>query len=568
MSGSAPPPFKVPGHEWDPVRKRFFKSQPAAQPQHIPGPRGAGSSASGTGLSSKRNRRGRGRGRDDAPPSPSPNQAQEWRDHASRTREALRHRLGIAARPGMAGSMASLRSAGRLTLHESTRRLANPARHIASRLSLSHRVSLPFLGAPTADSAINHLALGEDAGCLYASSRTSTYRVDLIPLDHPGADSRPYFSLVWHEGGASVVVDARCPRPGFRKQTLHSRQAGCQIQIGMDRGSPHVYLRSGSKDMRTPHVLPCAELGLAYGIGPVVMVGSIREEKTFTLSDARRLGSDAMCVCFATDTRVYAGLRSGRVVGFDVGRTDQRDAPPRGSHDAGFEELAQGAGSVTHVVGVGESELLVAWTTGEQMRLVDLVTKQTKVSFVGHVNSYTFNLALAVDAHHRLVACAGQDDQVRIWSLDDPEPLSSSSSSSSGSGGDANPNLGQDGSRIDGHSARASSDAAAEAQPEQGRRLHGFRWNNGAAERVGALQWTPRFDDLVVARQQAFTTSSSAAGPNRRRVIGGGGGGGGGHSRAQEGLDDDDDDDDFLATLSHGPPALIVAAGDQLYFYE
>lgn len=42
--------------------------------------------------------------------------------------------------------------------------------------------------------------------------------------------------------------------------------------------------------------------------------------------------------------------------------------------------------------------------------------------YSGHRNSYMFDLGICVDEKNRLLACAGDDCRIRVWSLDDDAP--------------------------------------------------------------------------------------------------------------------------------------------------
>lgn len=45
------------------------------------------------------------------------------------------------------------------------------------------------------------------------------------------------------------------------------------------------------------------------------------------------------------------------------------------------------------------------------------------MEFFGHVNSWTLHPCMTIDVRLRVIAFAGQDHRVRLWSLDNPYPL-------------------------------------------------------------------------------------------------------------------------------------------------
>ncbi len=59
--------------------------------------------------------------------------------------------------------------------------------------------------------------------------------------------------------------------------------------------------------------------------------------------------------------------------------------------------------------------------------MVDISASKVIRRFRGHVNSYDFRLGFAIDADLRLLALAGLDRKVRVWSLDSALPLGTAS---------------------------------------------------------------------------------------------------------------------------------------------
>lgn len=111
---------------------------------------------------------------------------------------------------------------------------------------------------------------------------------------------------------------------------------------------------------------------------------------------------------------LYAGLRSGVVTAWSLTSNALTAA----------RTVLVGHGSVTNLAAPSSRELLVVRITGE----VSLVTPagDTIRTFDGHVNSYHFDLGFALDTETRVMALAGLDGRVRVWSLDLPTPFKAS----------------------------------------------------------------------------------------------------------------------------------------------
>lgn len=133
--------------------------------------------------------------------------------------------------------------------------------------------------------------------------------------------------------------------------------------------------------------------------------------------------SDVMAVALElSGEKVFIGTRSGLVMVWQWRSTRQ----PRNSfRREEARTLLEGEGSVTNLEIVSSDELIVARING-QVQLVDTTTCQVKQQFRGHVNSYAFDLGFAVEGGLRLMALAGLDRRVRVWSLDSPLPLGTS----------------------------------------------------------------------------------------------------------------------------------------------
>ncbi|KAN0063538.1 hypothetical protein ACQY0O_003985 [Thecaphora frezii] len=513
MAGSAPP-FHVPGHEWDPIKKRFFKSNPSASSSNPSSSSGASASRSSSSRSSVRHACS---SRKSA--SAAATQAQRRRrEEADKAQLALRQRLGIVSGPNLHASVAALKSARRLTFQEASR-LSYPAREIASRLSLRRSVAAisSFAGV---ENSIDEIVHGLEPGILFISSASEVQRIDLLPPQRRESEWAPQ----WRPG----IQPQGVPRDySLNGRTNVAGRTGTMIHVattgrGVDflwrtkkasslAGVPWEYeFRTYSSKIKGD--LLCSALWEGKGQGEdgkvrhVCGVGThvlVCQGSTIGGLQEFRGKSDVMCVCFASETRIFVGQRSGRVVQLDV-PSDQRPGAKVYRLDEVIEEVAHEEGSVTNVTSVSDAEVVVAWTTGKLL-LLDVATRQIKRSFEGHVNSYTFDLKLAIDVDRRLLALSGQDGKARVWSLDEPRPL----------GG---PDCGRE---------------QEDGMYEKGRPLSQTTWSDRAGQ-VQAMLWTSRYDDAVVASQHVLATGNAPDGDVSRR----------------------------------GPPALLIAAGGRLFYYE
>ncbi|EST07308.2 WD40 repeat [Kalmanozyma brasiliensis GHG001] len=131
--------------------------------------------------------------------------------------------------------------------------------------------------------------------------------------------------------------------------------------------------------------------------------------------------SDVMACAFDPSGEVlYCGTRSGHVLFWRHFTT----------HFLRNEKCfvgwpIDGEGSITNLSIVSSTEMLVVRIHGG-VQLIDLTTGQVKRRYEGHINSYSYSLGFAVDKDLRLLALAGLDRRVRIWSLDSPLPLGTS----------------------------------------------------------------------------------------------------------------------------------------------
>ena len=166
------------------------------------------------------------------------------------------------------------------------------------------------------------------------------------------------------------------------------------------------------------------------------------------------LSSDAMCVQLRQSTgsgaTLLVGLRAGRILKYNIEIHPASLGVSRDSREL-LNFVSQGA--VTHLEMVNETECVAAYTNGDvrittldlslifaswfYLTLVASASRRygssTDTETLSYLLWYVFRRlvihrltdykGLAVHAKHRLLACAGQDARVRIWSLDDTSPL-------------------------------------------------------------------------------------------------------------------------------------------------
>nr|CDI56580.1 putative protein [Melanopsichium pennsylvanicum 4] len=129
--------------------------------------------------------------------------------------------------------------------------------------------------------------------------------------------------------------------------------------------------------------------------------------------------SDTTAITFDQSGDIlYCGTRSGAVLAWFW-----RKYAPQSREKV--VALFEAKGSVTNLHAVSSHELLVVRIDG-QVQLFNTMTGEVKREFVGHVNAYDFKLGCAIDAEVRLLALAGLDRRVRVWSLDSSFPLGTS----------------------------------------------------------------------------------------------------------------------------------------------
>lgn len=141
--------------------------------------------------------------------------------------------------------------------------------------------------------------------------------------------------------------------------------------------------------------------------------------------------SDVMNVSIGVQTHrdatLLVGTRAGVIHSYTISTDDllRVDSP---AHQYAFKSH----GSVCHLSFVQGPEFVCAYSNGDLLLgdITRMHCKPTRV-FRGHCNHFRQGLVrideltqgFSVDPSRRLLACAGDDYRVRIWSLDESEPL-------------------------------------------------------------------------------------------------------------------------------------------------
>ncbi|KAJ9475946.1 hypothetical protein PHBOTO_006006 [Pseudozyma hubeiensis] len=444
----AEPPFQMPGHRWDPDKKRFFKILPG----QIQSNSSDGDTASGS--ASKSSRKGKGKQREASP-----------HEHELFSNTCL---PTIDVRTP-AQKLSSFKSA----FHEATVDPVTLRQH--GRLPLTSR---QISAQPRIEATYSHLALctarrpfrhydflnltgvvgllTDPDGCsliqidsgFIGRSFPESNRLHLCDVPQQGQTQASFVwrssDLIWSGGFDSegqqkgIFVKKLSPRVMFdhtasRPEHMQSRflehdapirsfghQAWAFVEIfGIPcnagsacdhshtvsamggRGSSVVYALSTGKQVKihTYH-LPIA------GEDPSLAA-------SVTISSA----SDIMTLAFdLSGGSLYCGTRSGLVTVWRRPASSSAVGPPPHVMPIDAE------GSVTNLAVVSATELLIVRINGT-VQLVDMATGEIRQRYRGHVNSYHYKLAITIDRRTRMLALAGLDRRIRVWSLDSPLPL-------------------------------------------------------------------------------------------------------------------------------------------------
>ena len=452
----ADPPFQMPGHRWDPEKKRFFKILPGQ-----PAPSATGSSRAGKSAASRSKDQKKG---EETPaqahlttiprlpafnlPDPSPRKA------SSKPSSSFAQTIVDPV---------TLRQQGRTPLSAPQNRERARIEATYAHLAL-FRAQMPFVFPPsTIRSIATHadgqsLLLMSEMGQIWRCSPLRDLKQFLMRGD---TGFPPEFAFMWKSSAALLQTLVRSARdrgetlifalqrdgrnltsdpaqdpllpmpststrfpattyrdPDFRtvgilKQTVTSF-AACEASL------PCSGTRDQHEDIRDVAVLAVAS-GKAVQIFLIDQPPLAPSFKPHTLR-CMPSESDVMATAFDLSGKIlFCGTRSGLILAWHWHKSASGLLAPR--HQV--HVLLKGEGSVTNLQAVSYDELLIVRIDG-QVQLVSSATGQVQRTYQGHVNAYDFQLGFALDAGLRLFALAGLDYRVRVWSLDSPHPLGTS----------------------------------------------------------------------------------------------------------------------------------------------
>lgn len=431
----------MPGHRWDPEKKRFFKIVPGqAQSESTP-------NIGGSIESFKRS---------------SKNKEKIWKERIQEQWFAKLPpfpvvRLGSTAFSNPRTSFALsntdptiLKQKGRTPLFASDKREQDLQRAMYSRLALFRAV------LPVGQMRPNILAFQTDLDnqCLLvlthisilarisplSETPTAFRKVSEAPQPKSGLFLRTLQALFHtpelirgRHAGISVILPQREDDPSRLPYLDAWQPFPCEHrQLGLPNGpldhdlaswAVHETLKSPAAPGRGPQAKAGIFLALSNCRSLFVSFVDVRGDRLPRFLEVHHFkDSDCMSISFDRSGEIlYCGTRSGAVLAVHWRkRTIDTTA---GGRDSCL--VPRGGGSVTHLNIVSDHELLVVRIHG-QVELVDTRNGQVQRRFEGHVNSYEFRLGCAVDSELRLLALAGLDRRVRVWSLDSSAPLGTS----------------------------------------------------------------------------------------------------------------------------------------------
>lgn len=460
----AEPPFQMPGHRWDPDKKRFFKILPGQSANH-----GSGRNTSSTslGASSSTGRSNRKNHEQNAPAeqyfAATPHlPALQLFDPTQKTILKRSPFSRIASDP------VTVRQQGRMpvALHQNSEQRRIEAAY--SRLALCN-ASTPSAGGRHSPKiiAMQTDADGQSLFLLDAvatitrfSPLTGLSETVFSRMSEPGpgfmargcgalwhgssggADGTQHalwYLPLQHEESASVLdaagQTASLPRywaTGFMDSNpLSSRRACIRYDTLMRSHGPTSWAMREAALHQTGDVENPAQVDKAMYFA----VSTLKTVQVYVINPRppalgfhgpprvyEPAGSDITATAFDLSGHVlYCGTRSGLVLAWEW-----RNEPAfRSRGQRHVSTVLKGEGSVTNLQAVSSDEIVVVRINGH-VELVDVTDRHVKRRFEGHVNAYNFNLGFALDAELRLLALAGLDRKVRVWSLSSPFPLGTS----------------------------------------------------------------------------------------------------------------------------------------------
>ncbi|RUS19297.1 hypothetical protein BC937DRAFT_87706 [Endogone sp. FLAS-F59071] len=183
----------------------------------------------------------------------------------------------------------------------------------------------------------------------------------------------------------------------------------------------------GDEELITTFSLPKSTFWASdVGVGQKAVLGAMGEAvylSSYRHYDRYRTSSDVFAVRIdpGQPSVFYAGCRDGHIRLFDI-RCPQNNNPARGSgvrmHHASAVtniEILWGWG----VVGCAMDGSLCVWDTRAPASSHSVQSKYAPpvLELSGHVNEYTRGLGFAVNKSRDMVAAAGNDNILRLWSL-------------------------------------------------------------------------------------------------------------------------------------------------------
>lgn len=459
----AEPPFQMPGHRWDPDKRRFFKI--------IPGSSGNSASAStssvaGSASSNKLNKK-KGKQRETAwtdemlastprlPAIDIRTPAQKLSKHRSAFQGtildpvSLRQQAGLSvtarqisgqARTEATYSHLALSTARRPFFH-----LTGPSEVIGLQTDADHQSLIVLAPEYIVRTFPTHgvsqllcvMRCAEAQSFIWRSSQRLWFGFFEADETQKGICSLYMPTLSRDEGihpayhslqPSAAAIDASLSifehREPVRAQGQDSWAFAEVIYAPLENGV------ATRQNRAVPHVQLHTTISYALATGALVAVRGFVSAKASqhcrpAFDIAVRVSSDVMALGFNLDGRVlYCGTRSGKILAWQY----FNDIPGPAPKAATVEMPIEAEGSVTNLAVVSDTELLIVRINGK-VQLVDMATGQTKQRYLGHVNSYQYKLGCAVDKESRLLALAGLDRRVRVWSLDSPLPLGTAETS-------------------------------------------------------------------------------------------------------------------------------------------
>ncbi|PWN51107.1 hypothetical protein IE53DRAFT_410402 [Violaceomyces palustris] len=438
---SEKPPFHMPGHWWDPERKRFFKSETRG------GGGGGGGGGEGGGSRKVPKRRsqteveGRGKRREE-----------EVVVVEEDDRHLFLNLFKARGRPTLSNAEGFVRRFQRGLIKDSMERM-----RLVDKIPIIHAGLLERRGKEEEEEVyiVKMMFHRKEGTHLVGLSDGSVWSLDLArrivlkrisPLcsfnhakvDLLDRDGSAFITEPWRQGGAGYWrTGAGGPR-------------SVEVPRGGDIFCCSFLLGHGDSDRRGEIGGCVSDVFVSMGVGPSAIVWEASPTEDGQDQQQRwkgvRLPSDVMAVELASKELLFCGTRSGQVWATQLSKLDVRLGTPtrqmsawpwcsKVSRCVSAHESNGTRGSVTNIETVQDGrEVLVAWTSG-QIMLFKLEGFERVREFQGHSNSFHQGLGFCVERRYGIFAAAGEDHRIRVWNLDDPLPINRNSSETRERGG-------------------------------------------------------------------------------------------------------------------------------------